>query len=72
MKNCLIIFEHKLWLICIESLQKDIFQNFTIENRINVCDWIDLFEAELSVAQTTGFAIILIGDFNINYLKLLK
>ena len=33
------------------------------------CDWIDLFEAELSVAQTTGFEIILIGDFNINYLN---
>ena len=33
------------------------------------CDWVDLFEAELSVAQTTGFEIILIGDFNINYLN---
>ena len=32
-------------------------------------DWIELFEAELSVAQTTGFEIILIGDFNINYLN---
>ena len=33
------------------------------------CDWIDIFEAELSVVQTTGFEIILIGDFNINYLN---
>ena len=31
------------------------------------CDWIDLFEAELSIAQTTGFEIILMGDFNIDY-----
>ena len=31
------------------------------------CDWIDLFEAELSFAQTTGFEIIVIGDFNIDY-----
>ena len=31
------------------------------------CDWIDLFEEELSIAQTTGLEIILMGDFNINY-----
>ena len=31
-------------------------------------DWIDLFEEELSIAQTTGLEIILIimGDFNID------
>ena len=33
------------------------------------CSWIDLFEAELSIAQTTGFEIILMGDFNIDYTK---
>ena len=33
------------------------------------CDWIELFEAELSIAQTTGYEIILMGDFNINYLN---
>ena len=32
-------------------------------------DWIDLFEDELSIAQTTGYEIILIGDFNIDYLN---
>ena len=31
------------------------------------CDWIDLFEEELSIAQTTGLEIIRLGDFNINY-----
>ena len=29
--------------------------------------WIDLFEEDLSIAQTTGHEIILIGDFNIDY-----
>ena len=33
------------------------------------CDLIDLFEAELFVAQTTGFETIIDGDFNINYLN---
>ena len=33
------------------------------------CDWIDLFEAELSITQATGLEIILIGDFNINFLN---
>ena len=33
------------------------------------CDWINLLEAQLSVAQTTGFEIILICDFNINFLN---
>ena len=33
------------------------------------CDWIDLFEAELSIAQATGLEIILMGDFNINFLN---
>ena len=28
--------------------------------------WIDLFEEELSIAQTTGHEIIFIGDFNID------
>ena len=31
-------------------------------------EWIDLFEEELSVAQTTGLEIILMGDFNIDLL----
>ena len=30
-------------------------------------EWIELFETELSIAQTTGFEIILMGDFNIDY-----
>lgn len=30
--------------------------------------WIDLFEEELSIAQTTGLEIILMGDFNIDVL----
>ena len=30
-------------------------------------EWIELFEKELSVAQTTGLEIILMGDFNIDY-----
>ena len=29
-------------------------------------DWIDLFEEELSLAQTTGLEFILMGDFNID------
>ena len=29
-------------------------------------DWIDRFEEELSVAQTTGLEIIVMGDFNID------
>ena len=29
-------------------------------------DWINLFEEELSIAQTTGLEFILIGDFNID------
>ena len=33
------------------------------------CDWIDLFEAELSIAQATGLEIILMGDYNINFLN---
>lgn len=32
-------------------------------------DWIDLFEDELSVAQTTGLEYILMGDFNIDYIS---
>ncbi|MEW8545919.1 MAG: endonuclease/exonuclease/phosphatase family protein, partial [Candidatus Thiodiazotropha sp.] len=32
-------------------------------------DWIDLFEEELSIAQTTGFELILMGDFNINFIS---
>ena len=28
--------------------------------------WIDLFEEELSIAQTTGLEMILMGDFNID------
>ena len=31
------------------------------------CDWIDLFEEELTIAQTTSLEIILMGDFNINF-----
>ena len=27
-------------------------------------DWIDLFEEELSIAQTTGLEVIIMGDFN--------
>ena len=30
-------------------------------------EWIELFETELSIAQTTGLEIILMGDFNIDY-----
>ena len=30
-------------------------------------EWIDLFEQEVSIAQTTGLEIILMGDFNIDY-----
>ena len=30
-------------------------------------NWIDLFEEELSIAQTTGLEIILMGDFNIDF-----
>ena len=29
-------------------------------------DWIDLFEEELSIAQTTGLEVIVMGDFNID------
>ena len=29
-------------------------------------DWIDAFEEELSIAQTTGLEFILMGDFNID------
>ena len=29
-------------------------------------EWIDLFEQEVSIAQTTGLEIILMGDFNID------
>ena len=30
-------------------------------------EWIELFETEISIAQTTGLEIILMGDFNIDY-----
>ena len=30
-------------------------------------NWIDLFKEELSIAQTTGLEIILMGDFNIDF-----
>ena len=30
-------------------------------------DWIDLFEQEISLAQTTGLEIIIMGNFNIDY-----
>ena len=30
-------------------------------------EWIDSFEQEVSIAQTTGLEIILMGDFNIDY-----
>ena len=30
-------------------------------------DWIDLFEQEISIAQTAGLEIIIMGDFNIGY-----
>ena len=30
-------------------------------------DWIDLFEVELSIAQTTGLEIVIMGDFNIEH-----
>ena len=30
-------------------------------------EWIDLFEDELSVAQTTGLEMVLMGDLNIDY-----
>ena len=30
-------------------------------------DWIDLFEQQISIAQTTGLEIIIMGDFNIDY-----
>ena len=30
-------------------------------------DWIDLFEQEISIAQTTGHEIIMMGDYNIDY-----
>ena len=29
------------------------------------CEWIDLFEEELCIAQATGLEFILMGDFNI-------
>ena len=29
-------------------------------------DWIDLFEEELSIAQTTGLEVIIMGDFNLD------
>ena len=29
-------------------------------------DWMDAFEEELSIAQTTGLEFILMGDFNID------
>lgn len=32
-------------------------------------DWIDLFEEELSLAQTTGYEIIIMGDFNIDFIN---
>ena len=30
-------------------------------------EWTDLFEREISIAQTTGLELILMGDFNIDY-----
>ena len=39
----------------------------TVYRPPNACsEWIDLFEKELSVAQTTGFEFLLMGDFNID------
>ena len=35
----------------------------------SLSNWIDLFEEELSVAQASGLEIILMGDFNIDYIS---
>lgn len=32
-------------------------------------EWIDYFEEELSIAQTTGLELILMGDFNIDFIS---
>ena len=43
------------------------FLNCTVYRPPNACsEWIDLFEKEVSVAQTTGFEFLLMGDFNID------
>ena len=34
--------------------------------RNSASDWIDLFEEELSIAQSTGLEMIIMGDFNID------
>ena len=39
----------------------------TVNRPSNACsEWIDLFEKEVSVVQTTGFEFLLMGDFNID------
>ena len=32
-------------------------------------EWIDLFEEEISIAQTTSLEVILMGDFNIDLIS---